>query len=193
MNAEESAIWTQIQQKNIRVFEKFYKEEYKRFFLMAFQYLKDADLSQEVVNDVFMKLWEEGSGLTIEKSLVSYIYRAVINRSLNLLEKQKREAVQLQSFSRLQQDEQYELKQMEENELKAALYKAIEQLPDQCRRVFQLSRFEQLKQQEIADQLGISIKTVKNHITHALKQLHKITGELLIIGLLLVRLFFFRG
>ncbi|TNY07938.1 sigma-70 family RNA polymerase sigma factor, partial [Escherichia coli] len=88
-----------------------------------------------------------------------YIYRAVINRSLNLLEKQKREAVQLQSFSRLQQDEQYELKQMEENELKAALYKAIEQLPDQCRRVFQLSRFEQLKQQEIADQLGISIKT----------------------------------
>lgn len=81
---------------------------------------------------------------------------------------------------------------MEENELKAALYKAINQLPDQCRRVFCLSRFEQLKQQEIADQLGISIKTVKNHITYALKQLHKVTGELLVIGIVLLKLFFFR-
>jgi RNA polymerase sigma-70 factor (ECF subfamily) len=66
---------------------------------------------------------------------------------------------------------------MEENELKISLYKAIDQLPEQCQKVFRMSRFEELKQQEIADRLGISIKTVKNHITHALKQLNKVLGD----------------
>jgi RNA polymerase sigma-70 factor (ECF subfamily) len=77
MTPEESAIWIRIQQKDIRAFEQFYQSAYKRFFLMAFQYLKDADTSQEVVNDVFMKLWEDGAKITIEKSLVSYMYRAL--------------------------------------------------------------------------------------------------------------------
>ena len=62
-------------------------------------------------------------------------------------------------------DEGYEIRQMEENELTVKLYAAIDNLPEKCRQVFELSRFEELKQQEIADRLGISIKTVKNHIT----------------------------
>jgi RNA polymerase sigma-70 factor (ECF subfamily) len=64
-------------------------------------------------------------------------------------------------------------REMEDNELKVRLYKAIDELPEQCRKVFMMSRFDGLKQQEIANLLGISIKTVKNHITHALKLLHK--------------------
>ncbi len=60
--------------------------------------------------------------------------------------------------------------------------KAIDQSPEQCRRVFRMSRFEGLKQQEIADWLGISIKTVKNHITIALKRLSKLSGYFLVIG-----------
>ena len=66
---------------------------------------------------------------------------------------------------------------MEEQELRLRLYRAIDQLPDQCRKVFMMSRFEQLKQQEIADQLNISIKTVKNHITRALKDLYEVLGD----------------
>jgi RNA polymerase sigma-70 factor (ECF subfamily) len=66
---------------------------------------------------------------------------------------------------------------MEDNELKLRLYEAIDQLPEQCQKVFRMSRFEGLKQQEIADRLGISIKTVKNHITHALQVLHKVLAE----------------
>ncbi len=191
MSPEEALIWKKIQEKDLRAFENFYKEGYKRFFLMAFNYLKDPDLSQEVVNDVFMKLWEDGAGITIEKSLVSYIYRAIINRSLNLLSRQKREAQQLKELSYVSQDEVYELRRIEETELKAALYKAIDQLPNQCKRVFCMSRFEQLKQQEIADKLGISIKTVKNHITHALKQLHAASGDLWISLALLIKIIFF--
>ncbi|GAC1598745.1 MAG: RNA polymerase sigma-70 factor [Chitinophagaceae bacterium] len=176
MSPEEALTWKKIQQKDVGAFEGFYKEEYKSFFLMAFKYLKDADLSQEVVNDVFMKLWEDGIHIHIEKSLKSYVYRAVINRSITVLNKQKKESGYLKEFSHVPQDT-YELRQMEENELKVALYKAINRLPEQCKRVFCMSRFDQLKQQEIADKLGISIKTVKNHITHALKLLNKARGE----------------
>ncbi|HET9431695.1 MAG TPA: sigma-70 family RNA polymerase sigma factor, partial [Chitinophagaceae bacterium] len=117
-------------------------------------------------------------------SMKSYIYRAVINRSINALNKQKRESKNQKELAHLQ-TESYELSQMETNELKVQLYKAIDDLPEQCKKVFQMSRIEGLKQQEIANKLGISIKTVKNHITLALKQLRKATGHGAILFLLL--------
>src|SRR5262249_39204246 len=72
------------------------------------------------------------------------------------------------------QEEVTEWNELEHVELKVRLYQAIDQLPEQCRKVFRMSRFEEMKQQEIADRLGISIKTVKNHITHALQELRSV-------------------
>lgn len=189
MAPEEALLWKNIQQKNTSAFECFYKAQYKSYFMASFGYLNDTDLAQEVVNDVFMKIWEDAEKLVIETSLKSYVYRAVINRSLNVLAKQKREIQQRKELGYVQ-DESYELRQIEENELKMALYKAIDQLPDQCKRVFCMSRFDQLKQQEIADKLGISIKTVKNHITHALQELHKKKASYWLAIVLFLKLFF---
>jgi RNA polymerase sigma-70 factor, ECF subfamily len=172
MDLKEETIWKYIQQKDIETFERYYKEHYKSFFLMACKYLKDSAQAEEIVNDVFLKLWEDGDKIRIETSLKSYIYKSVINRSINTLNKNNRELLHQVDVNAIP-DESYELLQIEENELKIKLYAAIDQLPDQCRKVFELSRFEELKQQEIADKLGISIKTVKNHITIALKQLSK--------------------
>jgi RNA polymerase sigma-70 factor, ECF subfamily len=171
MDKKDEIIWKSIQQKDLETFERFYKEYYKSFFLMAHKYLKNSVQSEEIVNDVFLKIWEDGEKITIESSLKSYIYKAIINRSINVLNKNKRELIVQTDLSNIT-DEGYELRQMEENELKIKLYAAIDQLPDQCKKVFEMSRFEELKQQEIADKLGISIKTVKNHITIALKQLN---------------------
>ncbi len=170
MDLKEEAIWKNIQQKDEGTFERFYKEHYKSFFLMSCKYLKDPALAEEIVNDVFLKIWEDGDKIKIESSLKSYLYKAIINRSINLLNKNKRESAYHTNISVIP-EESYELRQIEENELMVKIYAAIDQLPDQCKRVFEMSRFEELKQQEIADKLGISIKTVKNHITIALKQL----------------------
>lgn len=170
MDLQEQAIWKNIQQKDIVTFERYYKEHYKSFFLMACKYLKDTSIAEEIVNDVFLKIWEEGDKIKIDTSLKSYIYKAVINRCINVLHKNKRESALEVDLSNIP-DESYELRQIEENELRMKLYAAIDQLPEQCRKVFEMSRFEEMKQQEIADKLGISIKTVKNHITIALKQL----------------------
>ena len=172
MDLKEEAIWRKIQQKDLETFERYYKTHYKSFFLIACKYLKDPAQAEEIINDVFLKLWQDGEQLHIETSLKSYIYKAIINRCINVLNKIKREQA-FRADSDILPDEGYELQQIEENELKMRLYAAIEKLPDQCRRVFEMSRFEELKQQEIADKLGISIKTVKNHITLALKQLSK--------------------
>ena len=170
MDLKEETIWKNIQQKDLGTFEGFYKEHYKSFFLLACKYIKDSVQAQEIVNDVFLKIWEDGTKINIETSLKSYIYKAVINRCINAFNKNKRVLMKETDLSTIP-DESYELKQIEENELKVKLYAAIDQLPSQCRKVFEMSRFEELKQQEIADKLGISIKTVKNHITIALKHL----------------------
>jgi len=176
MNPEEEKIWRSIQQKDPKAFERYYKEQYKYFFLAAFKYLKDPGLAAGIINDVFVKLWETAAAIRIESSLRSYIYRAVINRSLNELNKNKKDQQHQIELSH-RPENSFEITEMEENELKVSLYKAIDQLPEQCRKVFRMSRFEELKQQEIADRLGISIKTVKNHITHALKQLSKVLAD----------------
>jgi RNA polymerase sigma-70 factor (family 1) len=173
MNPDEERIWRSIQRRDGNAFDKFYLDHYKNFLLAAFNYLKDAGLAQEAVNDVFVKIWGNADRIEIESSLKAYVYRAVINRSLDMIDKNKRRQGHQLELSRLP-EETFELRGMEENELKIRLYKAIDQLPQQCQKVFRMSRFEELKQQEIADRLGISIKTVKNHITHALKQLNKV-------------------
>ena len=189
MGSSEELVWQQIQQKNIKAFESYYKEHYKTFFLASYNYVKSPAVAQEIVNDVFLKIWEDAEKISIESSLKSYIYRAIINRSINALNKQKRETQNQKELAHLQ-TESYESRQMETNELKVQLYKTIEALPEQCKRVFQMSRMDGLKQQEIADKLGISIKTVKNHITHALKQLRKAIGHGAILFLLLPVSFF---
>jgi RNA polymerase sigma-70 factor (family 1) len=176
MNPDEEKIWRSIQRKDGQAFDSFYKEQYKNFFLAAFNYLKDTGLAQEIVNDVFVKLWESADTIEIESSLNAYVYRAVINRSLDVMDKNKRRQLRQRELSRLP-EESFQSRDMEENELKIRLYKAIDQLPEQCQKVFRMSRFEELKQQEIADRLDISIKTVKNHITHALKQLNKVLTD----------------
>lgn len=186
MNPNDEIIWKKIKQKDSKAFESYYKQHYKAFFLMACKYLKDSLLAAETVNDVFIKIWEDSEKLTITTSLKAYIYKAIINRSINELNKQKTQARQLTNFN-LIANESYELQQMEENELRVKLYAAIDQLPDQCRKVFEMSRFEEMKQQEIADKLGISIKTVKNHITYALKEISRSVDKFMILLLLVIK------
>ncbi len=188
---EDKKTWERIQQQDEKAFGQYYKDNHGRFFLMACQYLHDHTLAQEVVNDVFLTIWEKAGGIRIETSLTAYIYKAIINRSINVLNKQKKDLLKRKDYHPAESTPV--IRQMEDNELKLLLFRAIDQLPEQCRNVFRMSRYEQLKQQEIAGKLGISIKTVKNHITHALKQLHRALGNQPLLWLLILKIIFFRG
>ncbi|MFZ4861184.1 RNA polymerase sigma-70 factor [Sphingobacterium sp. Mn56C] len=153
---------------DIAAFEQLYKLYYKRLYILAFKYMNDESVAEEIVNDVFMKLWKDAGQLTIQQSLSGYLSRCVINRALTLLKNQKLQAAQQTSYWQAGVDAEdadaVDIAALLEKKL-LHLEMAIESLPAQCKKVLIMSKFEKRKQQAIADNLGISIKTVKNHLS----------------------------
>mgnify|MGYP002777694934 CR=1 FL=1 len=169
-----------IRQGDERLFETMFRQHYAPLCRYAHPFTKDWDEAEEVVQAVFMTVWEKRDSLEITISLKSYLYRAVHNRCLNRI---RHAAVQAE----YQQHAIYEGAQSFEApaqtlmaaELSDRLREAIQKLPEQCRLAFTMSRFEELKYQEIADRLGISIKTVENQIGKALRILRTELAEYL--------------
>ena len=119
---------------------------------------------------MFLVVWEKREALIITTSLKSYLYRAVHNRCLNRIKHtsvrdEHREHTRYVGETTVESPMQTLLG----NELSVQIQRAIQKLPEQCRLAFTLSRYEELKYGEIADQLGISIKTVENQIGKALR------------------------
>jgi RNA polymerase sigma-70 factor (ECF subfamily) len=154
-------------------FEQLFKEHFKSLYAYAFTILKNESIAEETVQNVFYKIWEKKVPDNIQISLKAYLYKAVYHESLNYLKHQKIKAryqshVMHQSRNHTDQNAS---RRILAKELEEKLRNAMNALPQQCRTIFQLSRFEGLKYQEIAEQLGISVKTVENQMGKALKQL----------------------
>ncbi|CAG5071401.1 RNA polymerase sigma-H factor [Dyadobacter sp. CECT 9623] len=151
-------------------FEKTFRLYYPRLCNYAASLLKDDEEAEEAVQTVFLTIWEKREDLEITLSLKSYLYRAVHNHCLNRFKHASVREVHREHtmyFSSGSYDSVTEV--IHANELEERIEKAVSTLPEQCQKAFRMSRFEELKYQEIADQLGISIKTVENQIGKALK------------------------
>lgn len=156
-------------------FENVFKSHFKNLHAYAYTIVKDDMAAEEMVQNVFYKIWEKKGQLQIQTSLTAYLYRAVYHESLNYLKHQKvRMAYQSYATHQMQhhQTDQASKKVML-SELEQRLQKALNELPEQCRTIFQMSRFEELKYQEIANRLDLSIKTVENQMGKALKLLRQ--------------------
>ena len=154
-------------------FEQLFKEHFKSLYAYAFTILKNEAIAEETVQNFFYKIWEKKVPDNIQISLKAYLYKAVYHESLNYLKHQKIKAryqmhVMHQSKNHI---DHAASRRILAKELEERLRDAMNALPQQCRTIFQLSRFDGLKYQEIADQLGISVKTVENQMGKALKQL----------------------
>lgn len=151
-------------------FEMIFKTFYKPLCTYAYSFVNDKDEAEEVVQAAFISVWEKRSGIEIQTSLKSYLYRMVRNSCLNVIkhEKVKKQHVAYEMATGDSSHESVSQAVMS-SELEGKIYEAMKTLPEQCRLVFQLSRFEELKYAQIADQLDISIKTVENHMGKALK------------------------
>ena len=159
-----------IRQGNERVFETIFRKHYQSLCNYACGILKDMDYAEEVVQSIFLKFWEQREGIEINVSLKSYLYRAVHNTCLNRLKHLKIQEVHKQyvgNYYEENYDSATEL--MDKIELESRISDALQKLPEQCRLIFKMSRFEELKYQEIADRLGLSIKTIENQIGKALR------------------------
>lgn len=156
--------------KNEAAFEKVFKTYFKSLHAFAYTFIKDEIIAEEIVQNVFFRIWEKKEQLQIDDSLKSYLYRSVHNESLNHIKHLKvKTSFQLEYSGNMEPLNQDASNQMIAAELETEIQKAINELPQQCRIIFQMSRFEQLKYQQIADQLNISIKTVENQMGKALK------------------------
>jgi len=170
MEPEQTATLSLLPQRDEAAFEQIFKSHFKRLHCYAITILKDEAEAEEIVQQVFYKLWERNQLQTFSGSLNAYLYRAVHNESLNFLKHQQvRTNHQLHvAYSMKQQTDDSEQKAASA-ELEKHIHKALNELPEQCRTIFQLSRFDELKYLEIADKLGLSVKTVENQMGKALK------------------------
>ncbi|MBK9336999.1 MAG: RNA polymerase sigma-70 factor [Lewinellaceae bacterium] len=140
-----------------------------------YSYLPDEETCKDLAQDIFVELWRKRETLDIHSSLRAYLRRAAINRALNYIKTNRRTVLEDSSSWEDQADTSLQDigRKDEQEHLETALHKAIDQLPEKCRLVFSLSRFEHLSHRQIADQLGISVKTIENQITKAMRLLRE--------------------
>ena len=187
MELENEAIGTLLAQKDEAAFEQVFKTHFKRLHAYAFTILRDEVEAEEMVQQVFFKLWERNENLSLTGSVSSYLYRAVHNESLNYIKHQKvRSNHQLHVAYSMKNEVEHPAKKIIAGELEKKIHTALNELPEQCRTIFQMSRFDELKYREIADKLGISVKTVENQMGKALKLLREKLVDFLIFILLFI-------
>ena len=194
MELENESIGTLLAQKDETAFEQVFKTHFKRLHAYAFTILRDEVEAEEIVQQVFFKLWERnvrkdsfGENLSLTGSVSAYLYRAVHNESLNYLKHQKvRSNHQLHVAYNMNNEVEHPAKKVIAGELEKKIHSALNELPEQCRTIFQMSRFDELKYREIADKLGISVKTVENQMGKALKLLREKLVDFLIFILLFI-------
>ena len=154
--------------------------------------MRDSDIAKDIVQEVFFILWQKKESIDLSKSVKSYLVSAVRNKCLNHIRDHKKF-----SDTILESEDQYvkpDYKQSDrliEEELGKKIKSSIEELPAKCREVFLLSRYENLKYQEIADRLHISVKTVETQMSKALQHLRIRLSEFLTILLILAIWFFY--
>ena len=189
MEFQDEQIARLLSNKDEATFERVFKTHYKSLHAYAFTMLKDEDEAEEMVQQVFFKLWERSENLSFSSSIPAYLYRAVHNESLNFLKHQKVKAGHQMhvAYSMKNTSEQAHGK-LTGKELEQKFREALNELPEQCRTVFQLSRFEDLKYKDIAEKLDISVKTVENHMVKALKILRTKLVDFLTLILILLQL-----
>lgn len=194
MEQTEALIVEQLRQGKERAYKFLYDQHYQILCHVASQYVKDDFLAETIVGDVIFHLWDVRQSLDITTSIRSYLMQSVRNRCMDYLKSQyNQRELAMSSLGLLDfpvinyiKGDDYPLGRLLEQELEGEIMKAIGRLPDECRRVFRLSRFEERKYEEIAKELNISVNTVKYHIKRALALLHEDLSKYLTAVLLLL-------
>ena len=174
-------------------FEKLYKLYFARLYAFSLKIINDGALAKDLVQNIFIKIWETPASVDIENP-ESFLYQMVRNASLNYIRHLK---VVDNLKSRIKDqylgEELYYIDLVGNNpyiliekELEGRILEVMNSLPEKCLAVFQMSRIDGLKNREIADQLGISIKTVEKHISKALQIYHYNFSDYLPIHIILL-------
>ena len=168
-------------------FEKLFKTHFRSLHAYAISILKDEAVGEEIVQNVFYKLWEKRETVEFEVSPKAYLYRAVYHDCLNYIKHIKvRTAHAMHVVQHTNGQVENTSGKLLQGELRDRIHEAMNQLPEQCRTIFQMSRFEGMKYHEIAQEMGLSVKTIENQMGKALRLMRQKLVEFL--SLLIVSL-----
>lgn len=166
---EQSQLIEQLRNGDERAFEMLFKQHYEALCRYANGLLNDLPLAEEIVQDVFVTVWEKREKLEINVAFRPYIYKAVHNRCLNQIQHYKIRQIHQQEVLYTHSEAQHPQSGAEFNQLKTQFQKALQKLPEECGKVFRLSRENEFSYREIAEFLNISVKTVENQMGKALR------------------------
>ena len=160
--------------RELSEFENLFRLHYSKLCSYANLFLNDPDASEDVVQEVFFKLWKNREELVITTTIKSYLFRAVRNGCMNVIDHISiREAHKIINEEDIKDSESNFIDETIISELEQRIKETIDQLPPERRKIFIMSRYEGLKYREIADLLNLSLKTVENQMYQALKFLRE--------------------
>lgn len=173
VSKEEQFILQQMVEGDENAFKYFFDTYYDDLCNFVNSYLRDESLSEDIVQSIFIYLWDKRGSIPLYCSMKSYLYAASKNKSLNYLRNVKNKARILEELFLGPQVVSNENTDhfLEFEELKTIVSSAVEGLPDQCKAIYRLSRDEGFTNREIAEKLGISGKTVENQMTIAIRKI----------------------
>ena len=177
MNDDNSCLFERIRKGDETAFELVYKSYVARLYYFVYEYVPNTDIVENIVQETFMTLWNKRTTLADNTNLGAYLFTVARNNCLYKL-RDRRYKQRLFKSTDVDESELNEnldslsaidMSLISFSEIEQIIEHTIRRLPPQCRTVFLLSRFEDKKNREISEELGISLKTVEMHVSRALK------------------------
>lgn len=178
----DEALFALIEKGDERAFTQAYDRYHKLLYVLAYRYLMNVNMAEDVVQHVFSRLWEFRTELRVGISLKNYLFTMTKNHVLNLIRNEN--SAITKNYEMTQSAPAYEdnlIENLEKKELMSNFYKAVDMLPVQKREICLMKVREELTNQEIAERMKLSVNTVKTHYSEALKLLRVHLRKMLII------------
>ena len=175
-----------VKEGDVTAFAEIYNRYWALLYKHAYRLIKDQDLAQDVVQEVFVNLWDKINTIDLQFSISSYLYTAVRNKVLNLIQRDKVKNNYIESFANFVAcSEAITDYRLRERLLKEKIEKEVAALPSKMRQVFEMSRIQNMSHKQIAEELNLSDKTVKKQMSNAIKILRLKLGGFLLLSILL--------
>ena len=162
-----------IQQKDKRAFDALFREYYRLLCLFSYNMIRDKEQAEEIVQEFFITLWENPPLVT--DSVRSYFYKAIYNRTLNYISKANTRLKNEDLYSQIDQQTEEET---DDKELQNFISKAVDTLPEKCKEIFIMCKYNDMSYSQVSEMLHISPKTVENQMGIALKKLRELLKPL---------------
>jgi RNA polymerase sigma-70 factor (ECF subfamily) len=168
-----------------KLFEQLFRQYFGELCNFAKSYVFDDDTAKEITQKVFINLWQNKKTIDSGKSVKSYLFTSVRNRCLNHIRDNKKFRSSVLDVDIAGYETAYESDAISVAELETKISAALDKLPERCKQVFMLNRFEEMKYREVAEKLGISVKTVEVQMSKALKILREELKDYIYVLILL--------